>query len=471
MSVKQRVINAVAAIAAVAWLSVLTARSCTPAPDHERALGLNGLGGGPLNGGGAGDITAVTAGTGLTGGATSGPATVNVGTGTGITVNADDVAIDPTYTQRRVSSTCAAGTSIRVIAQDGTVTCETDDDSGGDITSVVAGTGLTGGAVTGAATVDVACGNGLSCAADSIAVNNGTGLTFSGSALTYDSSVIQSRVTGTCSTGWVTAVASDGTVTCSDAHYDLSTDVVWFDDFINSGVNTPIWTFVAAGTNAGCQTSGSSNVGAATRPGIANCTQGTTTTGRFSELAGSNASLSVLFGGGIWKFETSLMFSATSNSTDGYAFQFGFIDQNATVSQVDGCYFEYDERNAAGHNASNVQKLIAVCAKNSTRLAYILDGSTVCDGGFTSVNQTVAAGSLPNTGWHKYKVQTNAAATQVDFYVDDVKSCQITTSADLPNGATNFTGWGYFSLKSVGTTAAPIYIDWNKVSVHLTSAR
>ena len=40
-----------------------------------------------------GDITAVTAGAGLTGGATSGAATLNVGAGTGIVVNDDNVAL------------------------------------------------------------------------------------------------------------------------------------------------------------------------------------------------------------------------------------------------------------------------------------------------------------------------------------------------------------------------------------------
>jgi trimeric autotransporter adhesin len=38
--------------------------------------------------------------------------------------------IDQTSVQRRVSGTCAAGSSIRVISQDGTVTCETDDTGG-----------------------------------------------------------------------------------------------------------------------------------------------------------------------------------------------------------------------------------------------------------------------------------------------------------------------------------------------------
>ena len=45
-----------------------------------------------------GDITAVTAGAGLTGGGSSGDVTVNVGSGDGITINADDVAITPAQT-------------------------------------------------------------------------------------------------------------------------------------------------------------------------------------------------------------------------------------------------------------------------------------------------------------------------------------------------------------------------------------
>jgi hypothetical protein len=56
-------------------------------------------------GGGSGDITAVVAGTGMTGGASSGSATVNVIGGTGITANADDIAIDSTVVTKTGTQT------------------------------------------------------------------------------------------------------------------------------------------------------------------------------------------------------------------------------------------------------------------------------------------------------------------------------------------------------------------------------
>jgi len=85
----------------------------------------------------AATLTGVTAGTGLSGGGVLG----NI-----------PLAVDTTVIQSRVTGTCAASQAIRVVGSSGTVTCEPV----GDVTGVIAGTGLTGGALAGTATLAVA---------------------------------------------------------------------------------------------------------------------------------------------------------------------------------------------------------------------------------------------------------------------------------------------------------------------------
>ena len=132
-----------------------------------------------------GDLTAIVAGDGLTGTSLSGPIpTLNVIGGNGITANADELVIDTAIT---VDKTTAQILSAKTLtspvlntAISGTAFLDEDDfasDSAtklasqqsikvyvdtqvatvpvGDITSVVAGTGLTGGATSGAATLNI----------------------------------------------------------------------------------------------------------------------------------------------------------------------------------------------------------------------------------------------------------------------------------------------------------------------------
>lgn len=135
---------------------------------------------------GAGTITEVFAGSGLTGGGNTGSVTLD---------------IDPTIVQNRVTANCMTGESIRVINQDGTVVCEPDDvgTGGGGINEVVAGSGLTGGGTTSTVTLDI------------------------------DATVVQSRVGGSCLAGQaIRVVNADGTVTCEldDVGTGDITDVV-----------------------------------------------------------------------------------------------------------------------------------------------------------------------------------------------------------------------------------------------------
>lgn len=93
-------------------------------------------------GGGSGDITSVTAGTGLTGGGVTGAVTLNVNVGT---TSNKIVQLD---------------SSARLPAVDGSQLINLPSGGGGsgDITSVTAGTGLTGGGITGAVTLNVDVG-------------------------------------------------------------------------------------------------------------------------------------------------------------------------------------------------------------------------------------------------------------------------------------------------------------------------
>ena len=146
-----------------------------------------------------GDITGVNAGAGLTGTASSGDATLNIGEGTGITVNADDIAIDFKDEDDMSSNSAthaATQQSIKAYVDTQVATVPT-----GDITSVVSGAGLTGGGTSGDVTVNVVAGNGLIANANDVVIDTSitadlsTSQTFTNKTLTTP--IINGTISGT----------------------------------------------------------------------------------------------------------------------------------------------------------------------------------------------------------------------------------------------------------------------------------
>ncbi|MBN1770246.1 MAG: hypothetical protein JXB32_03200 [Deltaproteobacteria bacterium] len=148
--------------------------------------------------GGTGDITAVYAGSGLSGGGTVGDVTLSVNT---------------TSIQSRVTGTCAAGSSIRAIGSTGSVTCEIDDAGTAGITGVVAGQGLSGGGSSGSVTLDGAATGfdnssyttamGTTCThyADAEVIVTATGPGYV--VVNYDAQIRSSRSSAAMDQAWV----------------------------------------------------------------------------------------------------------------------------------------------------------------------------------------------------------------------------------------------------------------------------
>ena len=151
------------------------------------------------------DIEGVTAGNGLTGGGTSGTVTLNVGAGNLIDVTADAVDVD--LSELTTSTSDADGDFFCVVdsvnAQKkltkGNINISGfNNDAGyttnvGDITGVTAGSGLTGGGTTGAVTLNVGAGTGVTVNADDIAIGQDVATsaspTFAGATFTANVSL------------------------------------------------------------------------------------------------------------------------------------------------------------------------------------------------------------------------------------------------------------------------------------------
>ncbi|MEK6606832.1 MAG: hypothetical protein AABZ30_04145, partial [Myxococcota bacterium] len=120
-------------------------------------------------GGGAGDMDAVLtpAGSGLLGGASAGTVSLSADfTASGVGGNGVATTVARGDHFHNAGAACAAGSYVSSFNATGVPVCTAD--GGGDITDVVAGMGLTGGAATGAATVNVVGGNGITANADNL---------------------------------------------------------------------------------------------------------------------------------------------------------------------------------------------------------------------------------------------------------------------------------------------------------------
>ena len=122
------------------------------------------------------------------------------------------------------------------------------------------------------------------------------------------------------------------------------------------------------------------------------------------------------------------------------------------ANQSDGVYFLYDE-GAVSTGSTAAAYWQTVTCNNSTR---------TFNTGLTQTTVTAAT-------WVKLRIEVNAAASSVGFYIDDVLVSTHTTN--IPTGAGRDTGYGSLLIKSVGTTARTVDCDYMLAQCQLTTPR
>ena len=160
-----------------------------------------------------GDITGVTAGTGLTGGGTSGTVTISA---------------DTAYLQRRVTGTAPAYQFVKAVNADGSVV------TSAAITGVAAGTGLTGGGTSGSVSLAVSfAGSGAAGTASRSDHNHDAAYVNEGQANSVTSAMI---VNGTVTTSDI----SDGTINAVDLRDGAALAEILDNDGAASGLDADL---------------------------------------------------------------------------------------------------------------------------------------------------------------------------------------------------------------------------------------
>lgn len=219
----------------------------------------------------------------------------------------------------------------------------------------------------------------------------------------------------------------------------------YFNEFL-SGVSTTESGLIYA-INSGSGSGSSSTASTASGlVGLLQTSTGTATSG-YGYVGTGSSTLSL--GGGIWEFEVDVeRLSALCDGTNSYALLVGFFDTQS-ADQTDGVYFLYDSIGVSTGSASS-DRWQCVTASNSTRT-------------LTETSTDVS------TSGAKLHIGIDADGTHAYFYIDE--SLVATHITNIPTGAGREMGFGWMLIKSAGTSARTMNVDYLECTNRYTTPK
>lgn len=235
------------------------------------------------------------------------------------------------------------------------------------------------------------------------------------------------KESGAGNTGWVAVAASAG------SSFVPSTTLAFYDDFQHNATPTQ---FLVTGGVTGAVTWSPAAVAA--HPGYARLSTGANIAGDIGMNIGSITAF--VPGGGVLSFETVVRIPTLSDGTNTFRVQIGFNDGTQVIPVNMGVYFSYI------HSENSGKWRLAVNDAGSPSLSN------------TSV--TVVAGI-----WVRLGLVFAADGTTCDGFID---GANIGTVSVNPANAGSF---GMGIVKTAGTSARTLDVDYIQVSQTLTTAR
>lgn len=212
----------------------------------------------------------------------------------------------------------------------------------------------------------------------------------------------------------------------------------FYDDFFGN-LNNGFWN--VSGTGA-VSPNNSSFPAIAGHPGVWALQDNASATGTASITLGNNTSGSMFLGSGAISITWIAKLSALSDVSDTYSSRMGFSDSFTGTAPPNGCYFTYTH----GTNGGRWQ-IVTVAATVAT---------------------TSDSGIAADTNYHSFRIDINAGATSVAFYIDDVQTSNSPSVTNIPVAIlypqANF-------LKTVGTTRRALIVDAFTLVQNLTTPR